>query len=260
MAFNELDLLELSLLSIRESNELIHITVASVIVTQNNFINARAELTNIKLQNVCKTHGWVYFNNSDIKKVYLYDTVHLNENGEKLFVNRLLHVLCTSQLPLEKQGIYQFHVGFNRPKTCSLQEDIRNRKLLVYKERYGRTHLHTADCHFTRKEYFPLTVYLKNYKFNLFRDMGRSGEWDPVFHTGNPAAETVGLEQAAYNVTITTTSGAINDESICPVIFLQKYITFAKTIVVDLTHGYLFRLKDKYAKHISENQVTATAI
>ncbi|WAR26371.1 hypothetical protein MAR_012075 [Mya arenaria] len=79
MAFNELDLLESSLLSIRESNELIHIIISSVIVTKNNFINAKTELTNIKLQNVCKTHGWVYLNKGDI---FLYDTVHLNENGE----------------------------------------------------------------------------------------------------------------------------------------------------------------------------------
>ncbi|WAR10442.1 hypothetical protein MAR_035518 [Mya arenaria] len=111
MAFNERDLLESYLLSIRESNELIHvhIIVSSVIVTKNNFINARAELTNIKLQNVCKTHGWVYLNNGDTKKVYLYDTVHLNENGKSLFANKLLHTTR------EKQGIYQFHVrGVNQ--------------------------------------------------------------------------------------------------------------------------------------------------
>ncbi|WAR10440.1 hypothetical protein MAR_035516 [Mya arenaria] len=73
--------------------------------------------------------------------------------------------------------------GLQQAKTCYMQEDFRNRKFL------------SVDSLIEKQQV-------------LFRDMGRSGEWDPVFHTGNPA--DVGLEQAAYNVTITTTSGAIN--------------------------------------------------
>ncbi|WAR26369.1 hypothetical protein MAR_012073 [Mya arenaria] len=235
--------------------------------------------------------------------------------------------------------------------------NARNRKFLVYKERYGRTHLHTADCHFKaipERNSCNCSLMLAEKSVDslieklqvLFRDMVRSVEWNPVFYTGNPAAglllkrhlkngtdhifvhltgdrasdlgqltlkrvfwensfitqsknvvvfnskdesicsviylqnyitfaETIVVDltcdylfrllvkdKSAYNVAITTTSGAINDESICSVIYLQNYITFAETIVVDLTCGYLFRLlvKDKSAKHISEKQVTATVI
>ncbi|WAR20768.1 hypothetical protein MAR_014742 [Mya arenaria] len=87
MAFNELDLMESSLLSIIESNELIHSIVPPVIVTQNYFINARAELINIKLKIFVK-HMVI-----DIKKVHLYDTVHLIENDHSR--RRNLPILCS---------------------------------------------------------------------------------------------------------------------------------------------------------------------
>ncbi|WAR14864.1 hypothetical protein MAR_004969 [Mya arenaria] len=189
----------------------------------------------------------------------------------------------------------------------------------------------------------------------LFRDMGRSGEWNPVLQTGNPASalilkkhlKAIGLEQTACNVAkkqavplmfdklgalcryltyqiaverdahakflllrdrayfslichsgdragdlgqltldrvfelpdnqgifISEISGKTvslhnpknivvfrsKDDSICPVTHLQKYMSHAATISVDITRGYLFRLKDKFSKDISEKQVTATAM
>ncbi|WAR20772.1 hypothetical protein MAR_014746 [Mya arenaria] len=45
----------------------------------------------------------------------------------------------------------------------------------------------------------------------------------------------------------------LKDENIRPVTYLRKYITFAATIGVDLK-------RDKSAKHISQKQVTATAM
>ncbi|WAR14863.1 hypothetical protein MAR_004968 [Mya arenaria] len=88
----ELDLLESSLLSIKQSNKLIHIIVSSVIITRNSFINARAELMNDKLQNMCGKHGWLYLNNCYLGKEHLKDAVHLNKTGEILFVNKLFHL------------------------------------------------------------------------------------------------------------------------------------------------------------------------
>ena len=93
------------------------------------------------------------------------------------------------------------------------------RKYLVFKERKGRTQMHAGNCYFrgqTGKKSCecPITLAAKSVDSSIgklraiFRDMGRSGEWNPVLLTGNPAAshvmkrhlQSVTLEQSCHEV------------------------------------------------------------
>ncbi|MEW8548342.1 MAG: DUF640 domain-containing protein [Candidatus Thiodiazotropha sp.] len=99
----------------------------------------------------------------------------------------------------------------------ALPDDIQ--KFFIFKERKGRTKLHVETCVFkgqARKQSCdcPTTLAVKSVDSligkirAIFRDMGMSGEWNPVLLTGNPASshimkchlQVVKLEQSSIGI------------------------------------------------------------
>ena len=67
--------------------------MSSIIACRDDFINVRSEFINDKMRIVCKHYGWLLMDNSNINCSHLRDTVHLNEEGQRIFLNNLLSIL-----------------------------------------------------------------------------------------------------------------------------------------------------------------------
>lgn len=243
-------------------------------------------------------------------------------------------------------------------------EDIRS--FLIYKEKDGRTQLHDLRCKFKgltgkQKCDCPATLAAKTIDSlvgkirAIFRDLGRSGEWNPILLTGNPASshlmkrhfQSVSLEQASAEVVrkqavplmfeklaklcrylaykasvekdqvkrylylrdraffsvlchsgdrgsdlgnlcsnrmfslpdgkgifVSEITGKVasldnpknfflmksKDEDICPVRLLKSYIDCSLEADIDLSHGYLFRVKDKIKNQVINKPVSSSSM
>lgn len=121
------------------------------------------------------------------------------------------------------------------------------RKFLIFKENKGRTLLHTPHCNFrgmpgNRTCGCPKTMAAKSVDSligrlrAIFRDMERTGDWNPVTGTGNPASspilkrhlKSVQIEQAAAEVTTKQATPLMFDKLIKLCRFLTYKISVAK--------------------------------
>ena len=139
-----------------------------------------------------------------------------------------------------KKELNDFLQILDIPKTLdiALPEDIR--KFLVFKERKGRTHLHKGNCEFKghvgkRGCDCPLTLAAKSVDSligkieQFFRDAGRSGDWNPVLLTGNPAASHV-IKRHLQSVTLEQSAQSVPKKQAVPLMFdklgkLCRYLT-----------------------------------
>lgn len=120
-----------------------------------------------------------------------------------------------------KKEIENFFIFLDSRKnlTNASPEDIR--KFLIFKEKGGKTQLHDISCPLRTKHGLqtcqcPRTLASKSVDSllgkirALFRDEGRSGEWNPMLLTGNPAAshllkkhlQVINQEQANANISV----------------------------------------------------------
>ena len=66
------------------------VCVGGVTIRKQFYTRQRCRELNVHLAEMCKIHGFVFIDNSDIELEHLYDGVHLNEEGSnKLYENYL---------------------------------------------------------------------------------------------------------------------------------------------------------------------------
>ena len=158
-----------------------------------------------------------------------------------------------------KNELIDFMLGLNPPKDIYsvLPEDLR--KFLIFKERAGRTFLHVEACEFRglpgRKGCdCPRSLAAKSVDTligkirAIFRDMGRSGDWNPVLLTGNPAASHI-LKRHLQAVTLEQSNLGVVRKQAVPLMFdklgkLCRYLTYQITREKDSISKFLL-LRDR---------------
>ncbi|CAC5413557.1 unnamed protein product [Mytilus coruscus] len=72
-----------------ESDRHVSIVLSLIIMCNDEAINARSTIIN---ENLCKRNCWMFMENSNINCRHLRDCVHLNEEGQSIFLNNLYDV------------------------------------------------------------------------------------------------------------------------------------------------------------------------
>ena len=109
----------------------------------------------------------------------------------------------------------------------AIPEDVR--KFLIFKEKDGKTQLHTQHCNFKglagkQKCECSKTLAAKTIDSligkvrAIFRDLGRSGEWNPILLTGNPAASHL-MKRHLQSVTLEQTFAEVAKRQATPLMF-----------------------------------------
>ena len=85
-AIKQLDALTIMLqhLCSREWN--VTVIISLIVKCKDEFINAKSRIMNDRTTNVCKQNGWLVMDNSNISYHHLKDVVHLNGDGESVFL------------------------------------------------------------------------------------------------------------------------------------------------------------------------------
>ena len=136
-------------------------------------------------------------------------------------------------------------------------EDVR--KFLIFKEKDGKTQLHNRSCDFkglTGKQRCecPKTLVAKTIDSltgkirAIFRDLGRSGEWNPVLLTGNPAASHL-MKRHLQFVTLEQTKAEVAKKQATPLMFeklakLCRYLAYRAAVEKDTVKRFLY-LRDR---------------
>ncbi|CAC5395697.1 unnamed protein product [Mytilus coruscus] len=132
-------------------------------------------------------------------------------------------------------------------------EDIR--KFLIFKEKGGKTQLHVTNCplrikHGLQVYKCPRTLASKSVDFllgkirALFRDEGRSGEWNPMFLMGNPAASHL-LKKHLQVINQEQTNASISVKQATPLMFsklgkLCRHLSYRVSVEVDPISKFLY--------------------
>ena len=132
-------------------------------------------------------------------------------------------------------------------------EDVR--KFLIFKEKDGKTQLHKSFCDFKgltgkQKCECPKTLAAKTIDSltgkirAIFRDLGRSGEWNPVLLTGNPAASHL-MKKHLQSVTLEQTNAEVAKKQATPLMFeklakLCRYLTYRASVEKDTVKKILY--------------------
>lgn len=133
-----------------------------------------------------------------------------------------------------------------------MPEDIR--KFLIYKEGNGRTQLHKEECQYRgmtgiKQCDCPKTLAAKSVDSLLgkiraiLRDIGRSGEWNPMLFTGNPASSIV-LKKHLQSVTLEQSVSEVGKKQAVPMMFdklakLCRHLSYAISVQRDNISRYL---------------------
>lgn len=64
-----------------------------IVKCQDEFVNAKSRIMNIRTTNVCKQNGWLVMDNSNISYHHLKDVVHLNGDGEPVFLENFYDII-----------------------------------------------------------------------------------------------------------------------------------------------------------------------
>ena len=139
----------------------------------------------------------------------------------------------------------------------AIPEDVR--KFLIFKEKDGKTQLHTQQCNFKglagkQKCECPKTLAAKTIDSligkvrAIFRDLGRSGEWNPILLTGNPAASHL-MKRHLQSVTLEQTFAEVAKKQATPLMFeklakLCRYLAYKASVEKDVIKKYLY-LRDR---------------
>ena len=158
-----------------------------------------------------------------------------------------------------KTELGEFLATLDPPKDffTALPDDLQ--KYLVFKERKGRTQMHSGNCNFrgqTGKKSCecPITLAAKSVDSligklrAIFRDMGRSGKWNPVLLTGNPAASHV-MKRHLQSVTLEQSCHEVVRKQAVPLMFdklekLCRYLTYQISREKD-AHSKFLLLRDR---------------
>ena len=202
-----------------------------------------------------------------------YDTKVVEENSDKdgcesesrikQRIKELDELLNASKYSKQKNNLSSelntFLKNLSPPKDLltALPEDVR--KFLVFKEKDGKTQLHTQQCDFKgmagkQKCECPKTLAAKTIDSligkvrAIFRDLGRSGEWNPILMTGNPAASHL-MKKHLQSVTIEQTSAEVAKKQAIPLMFeklakLCRFLAYKASVEKDITKKYLY-LRDR---------------
>lgn len=133
-----------------------------------------------------------------------------------------------------------------------IPEDIR--KFLIFKEGNGRTQLHNEECRFrgmtgVKECGCPKTLAAKSVDSLLgkiraiLRDIGRSGEWNPMLLTGNPASSIV-LKKHLQAVSLEQSNSEVGKKQAVPMMFdklgrLCRHLSYAISVQNDPISKYL---------------------
>ena len=145
------------------------------------------------------------------------------------------------------------------PKTLytALPEDLR--KFIIMKEKGGRTQLHNASCEYKglagkQNCSCPKTLAAKSVDSligklrAIFRDLGRTGDWNPITYIGNPASSLL-MKKHLQAVTLEQTSASVVSKQAVPLMFdklgkLCRHLTYQASVEKDQVTKFLF-LRDK---------------
>ena len=71
----------------------VKIVLSAIIATKDGFINARSDIVNEKIRLCCQRNNWTYMNNDNVTTDMLRDSVHLDSQGEDIFVHNIMTIL-----------------------------------------------------------------------------------------------------------------------------------------------------------------------
>ena len=170
--------------------------------------------------NYCKSCGKAR-ETSGIQTQDRQETLDKINNRLKVLDNLIDSASYSKQKSSLKADLEKFLLLVDPQKnlTNATPDDIR--KYLIFKEKGGKTQLHNTSCHFRGTHGLkscecPRTLAYKSVDSllgkirALFRDEGRSGEWNAMLLTGNPASshllkrhqQAVSQEQAGANISV----------------------------------------------------------
>ena len=81
--------LEASLQKLSLFHHGMRIIISAIVHTKDGFLNARLDVINHELYQMCDRNGWYYMDNNNIRYEHLKDTVHLNVIGEDVFLRNI---------------------------------------------------------------------------------------------------------------------------------------------------------------------------
>ena len=178
-------------------------------------------------------------------------------------IKDLDELLNTSKYSKQKNNLTieltSFLENLSPPKDLLTAVPTDVRKFLIFKEKDGKTQLHERDCSFKglsgRKSCeCPKTLAAKTTDSligkvrAIFRDIGRSGEWNPILLTGNPAASYL-MKRHLQSVTLEQTFAEIPKKQAVPLMFeklakLCRYLAYKASVEKDTVKKYLY-LRDR---------------
>ena len=88
---------ELTIMLQRLASEIhgVKVIISSIIPTKNDNINARSKILNDQMDYLCRENMWTFMNNSNINIHHLRDNVHLNKEGQLIFIKNLQNIFCS---------------------------------------------------------------------------------------------------------------------------------------------------------------------
>ena len=142
------------------------------------------------------------------------------------------------------------------------------RKFLIFKEKGGKTQIHEVDCpfrgqHGLKQCQCPSTLAVKSVDSLLgkiraiFRDSGRSGDWNPMLLTGNPATSHI-LKRHLKAVGLEQKNAGISAKQATPLLFdklgkLCRYLSYKVTVEKEETSKFLFARDLSYFSLLSHS-------
>lgn len=176
------------------------------------------------------------------------------------YLDSLIDSSCyTKQKSHLKTELSEFLSAIDPQKNLynAVPEDLR--KFIIMKEKGGRTQLHNASCHFKglagkQTCSCPKTLAAKSVDSligkmrAIFRDLGRTGDWNPISLTGNPASSLL-MKRHLRSVTVEQTSASVVSKQAVPLMFdklgkLCRYLTYQVSVEKDHVTKLLW-LRDK---------------
>ena len=165
------------------------------------------------------------------------------------YLDSLLDSSCYSkQKYILKTDLSEFLSVMDPQKTLysAVPEDIR--KFIIMKEKGGKTQLHHTSCNFKglagkQTCSCPKTLAAKSVDSligkirAIFRDLGRTGDWNPISFTGNPASSLL-MKRHLQSVKVEQTSASVVSKQAVPLMFdklgkLCRYLTYQASVEKD---------------------------
>ena len=72
------------------------IVLSAIVATKDGFINARSNIVNEDIRLCCERNKWSYMDNNNVTENMLRDTVHLNRQGEDVFIHNIMTAISNA--------------------------------------------------------------------------------------------------------------------------------------------------------------------